>query len=343
MTLPAQPTGLTTSNITADTVKLTWNTVEPHGADRFLIQYRPIGTASWVNAGSTWQKQYTVSGLVPSSVYEFRVYSEAGFPAWGGTWSPSSSIVQAQTLPEQPTLTASNVTSNSVYLSWTVNNPHGADCWLLQQRVNGGNWVTIAFPGQTDYVVSNLTPNTTYQFQVYSDAYLEPGNPWTGLLSLPSNTVTVTTQSTSSSLSPSALQAAFYNATRTTGDYDNYYGLQCVDLYKWFIENYTTLISTSGNGKDCAGNLANANGLSTSTTPTPYSIFSVAGGVYGFGSDGSSLGHTGLVLSVNTANQTCVVLETGNGFQYKNPNSQIKTYPYNMAGLTFVDVSPYLK
>lgn len=338
-TLPAQPTNLTTSNITADTVKLTWNTVEPHGADFFLIQYRPVGASTWTNAGSTREKQYTVSGLIPSSVYEFRVYSEDGEVAWGGIWSLPSNIATAQTLPEQPeSLTASNVTTDSVYLSWTTKNPHGADRWLVKCRPVGGVWYIAATVTFQECIVSNLQPNTTYEFYVYSEAGPVA---WVGLLSFPSETITITTLPITADLSSSALQTAFSNSPRG-GDWDGYAGLQCVDLYRWFIDNYTSLISTSGNGKDCAQNLANANGLLTSTTPTPYSIFSVAAGVQGFGSDGSSLGHTGLVLSVNTAAQTCTVLETGHGLENQIPNSQIRTYSYNMSGLTFVDVRPYL-
>ena len=341
-TLPAQPTNLTTSNITADTVKLTWNTVEPHGADFFLIQYRPVGASTWTNAGSTWEKQYTVSGLIPSSVYEFRVYSEDGEVAWGGIWSLPSNIATAQTLPEQPeSLTASNVTTDSVYLSWTTKNPHGADRWLVKCRPVGGVWYIAATVTFQECIVSNLQPNTTYEFYVYSEAGPVA---WVGLLSFPSETITITTLPITADLSSSALQAAFYNATRNNKkDYDGVFGLQCVDLYRWFVDTYTSLHGTSGNGKDCAANLAaTVPGGKTINTPTPYSVFSTSTpGV--FGCADSINGHTGIVLSVDTVNKTCVIFHTGNSAENENPNSWISTVSYeNVTSVSFFDLKPFM-
>lgn len=341
-TLPAQPTNLTTSNITADTVKLTWNTVEPHGADFFLIQYRPVGASTWTNAGSTREKQYTVSGLIPSSVYEFRVYSEDGEVAWGGIWSLPSNIATAQTLPEQPEiLTASNVTTDSVYLSWTTKNPHGADRWLVKCRPVGGVWYIAATVTFQECIVSNLQPNTTYEFYVYSEAGPVA---WVGLLSFPSETITITTLPITADLSSSALQAAFYNATRNDEkDYDGVFGLQCVDLYRWFVDTYTSLHGTSGNGKDCAANLAaTVPGGKTINTPTPYSVFST--NTYGvFGCYDTVYGHTGIVLSVDTVNKTCVIFHTGNSAENENPNSWISTVSYeNVTSVSFFDLKPFM-
>ena len=158
-----------------------------------------------------------------------------------------------------------------------------------------------------------------------------------------SNTVSVTTLSSPSTvLTAEALQTAFYNSPRG-GDWDNSNGLQCVDLFKWFIDNYTTLTNVSGNGKDCAPNLAATNNLPTSSTPTPFSVFSVDSYVIGMGGTGVYEGHTGVVLSVNTSNKTCVVFHTGNSLVGKNPNSLISTCSYDIDGLTFVDVRNFLK
>ena len=282
-----------------------------------------------------------MSGLIPSSVYEFRVYSEDGKVAWGGIWSLPSNIATAQTLPEQPeSLTASNVTTDSVYLSWTTKNPHGADRWLVKCRPVGGVWYIAATVTFQECIVSNLQPNTTYEFYVYSEAGPVA---WVGLLSFPSETITITTLPITADLSSSALQAAFYNATRATGDYDNYYGLQCVDLYRWFVDTYTSLHGTSGNGKDCAANLAaTVPGGKTINTPTPYSVFSTSTpGV--FGCADSINGHTGIVLSVDTVNKTCVIFHTGNSAQNENPNSWISTVSYeNVTSVSFFDLKPFM-
>lgn len=130
----------------------------------------------------------------------------------------------------------------------------------------------------------------------------------------------------------SKLQAEF----QKVGDYDSAYGLQCVDIVKWYIDTYTTLKSTSGNGKDLVNNLAKENGLTITTTPKAPGIFSVAGGYNTWGCSGSEYGHTGVVVSVNTANKTATVIHTGFSLTGKTPNSWVSNYSYPMSGVTFV-------
>lgn len=137
----------------------------------------------------------------------------------------------------------------------------------------------------------------------------------------------------------SVLQAEF----QKVGDYDGAYGLQCVDIVRWYIDTYTTLNSTSGNGEDLVANLANKYGLTIDSTPKAPGIFSVAGGYKTWGCSGSSAGHTGVVVSVNTTQKTATVIHTGNSLTGKNPNSWVSTYSYPATGVTFVYLGNHLK
>lgn len=137
----------------------------------------------------------------------------------------------------------------------------------------------------------------------------------------------------------SALQAEF----QKVGDYDGAYGLQCVDIVRWYIDTYTTLKSTSGNGKDLVNNLAKENGLTITTTPKAPGIFSVAGGYNTWGCSGSEYGHTGVVLSVDTTKKTATVIHTGHKLEDQDPNSWVSTFSYPASGVTFVYVGNYLK
>ncbi len=188
--IPAQPTELATSNITDVSVKLTWSTASPHHADRWLIQYRTSG-GSWTNAGTSTAKNYTVSGLSASTSYEFRVYSEAGSPAWTGTRSPVSNTASATTLPAQPTnLTVNSYTDNRVHITWETATPHGADRWLIQCRKNGGAWENRNTSTYKGYVASSLDASATYEFRVYGE---RGDTAWSGEKSPVSETITVTT------------------------------------------------------------------------------------------------------------------------------------------------------
>lgn len=158
--------------------------------------------------------------------------------------------------------------------------------------------------------------------------------------SIVSNTATAAT--TGSGLTAAALQATF-DQVPNNGDYDGVYGLQCVDLYLWFVNNYTTLSAPSANGKDCVSKLANKYGLTVRSTPTPYSIFSTASANGSFWCNNTQYGHTGVVVSVNTSTKKCTILHTGNSLQNTIPRSWITEVSYDVDDVVFVDLRPYLK
>ena len=92
----------------------------------------------------------------------------------------------------------------------------------------------------------------------------------------------------------------------TPGDFDGAWGLQCVDFTNWFINTYTNLERTAGNGCDKVNRIAALRSdLHTSTIPTAPSVFSVAPNKPGPGIRNLSdpkAGHTGVVLDVKIVN-----------------------------------------
>jgi len=146
----------------------------------------------------------------------------------------------------------------------------------------------------------------------------------------------------SKNFDPVAVQNAF-TLVPNQGDFDGSYGLQCVDLTKWFVHTYTTLEVARGNGDAQAKNIADANSLPTpSSIPVAPAAFSVAGGIKSFGG-GHNAGHTGIVLSVDTVNKTATVLHTQISLTGESPNSKIDTFSYPADGVTFTYLGDYLK
>lgn len=336
-TLPAQPTNLRTLNVTGESVELFWATATPHNAERWLIQYSTDG-AGWINAATTWSKSYKFTNLTPTTQYYFRVYSEAGGSAWKGTRSIASNTVTIKTLPATPTnLTITDISSTSIRITWETVTPHNTERWLIRQRIGTNGWTNLGVTWSKSYTITGLKPGTAYAFQVYG----EVGSPaWSGTRSKPSKFAGAKTPPYD--LSASKLQKEFFEATGG-GDYDGVAGLQCVDLYVWFIRNHTTLEAKPKNGKDCADSLSDLNNLPTSNTPTAFSIFSTSK-YKTFGCFDTDSGHVGLVLSVDTENKECFVLHTGSKYQGQEPNSFTSTYSYSGNGdVTFVDVSRFLK
>lgn len=222
-------------------------------------------------------------------------------------------------------------------------------------NANRSNWTCDVYTLNPDSYVNFISlGNNVYRIQLVSDStkYLKATDTssesdviW-AVLDTASNAqqwkfteVSTGGSGSSEATSASALQAAFQNE----GDYDGAYGLQCVDIVKWYIDTYTTLASTSGNGEDLVANLANKYDLEIENTPKAPGIFSVAGGYQTWGCSGSEFGHTGVVVSVDTTNKTATVIHTGNSLTGKTPNSWVSTYSYPATGVTFVYLGNHLK
>ena len=155
--------------------------------------------------------------------------------------------------------------------------------------------------------------------------------------------ITEVSTSSGSGSSGATDAAKLQSEFQKVGDYDGAYGLQCVDLVRWYIDTYTTLTSTSGHGKDLVANLAKKHNLTIDSTPKAPGIFSVAGGYKTWGASGVKEGHTGVVVSVDTVKKTATAVQTGSSKEDETPNSWVGTYSYPMNGVTFVYLGDYLK
>ena len=99
----------------------------------------------------------------------------------------------------------------------------------------------------------------------------------------------------------------------TDNDCSGGIGYNCVSFSRYFINMYTNNYITNhikvplGNGKDIVGNLISGNYGFTDggSTPRVYSIFSTG--------SSSGFGHTGVVLGINTNNNTIVIGEAACG------------------------------
>jgi len=74
------------------------------------------------------------------------------------------------------------------------------------------------------------------------------------------------------------------------------------------------------------------------------SVYSVASGVKGYGSTGTSAGQVGIVLSVDEEDGTFTVIQSGSGFHTETQNTKISTYDFPTSDvITFTYIGDYLK
>ncbi|NTU98786.1 hypothetical protein HGA64_02145 [Candidatus Falkowbacteria bacterium] len=148
-TVPNVPTGLTTSNITASSVTLSWQSVADAGAYNVYRDDVLVGTVSGTS--------HTSAGLNSATSYTFYV------TAFNGLTSVPSASLTVNTLYATPSpatnLAISSVTSTSASLSWTA----GANASNYKVYRDG---VLVKETAQTSCVDSGLTPSTSYVYHV---------------------------------------------------------------------------------------------------------------------------------------------------------------------------------
>lgn len=179
---PTAPTGLTASETTTTSTKLTWVAATDNVA---VTGYNVYNGASLITTvtGLT----YTATGLTASTAYSFSVKAKDAAP----NLSASSNVVNVTTLapvadttaPTAPTgLAASATSATSTSLTWTAATDNVAVTgYDVYQGTSLLSTVTT-----TTYTVSGLTASTAYSFSVKAkDA--------AGNISLSSNVVNVTT------------------------------------------------------------------------------------------------------------------------------------------------------
>ncbi|XOK60050.1 glycosyl hydrolase family 18 protein [Paenibacillus elgii] len=181
-TPPTAPTGVSASNVTSTSVTLTWTA----STDNVGVTGYDVYRGSTL-VGSVATTSYTVSGLTPSTSYTFTVKAKDA----AGNVSAASNAVSVKTNgtsndttpPTAPTgVSASNVTSSSVTLTWTASTDNVG---VTGYDVYQGSTL-VGSVATTSYTVTGLAASTSYTFTVKAkDA--------AGNVSAASNAVTVTT------------------------------------------------------------------------------------------------------------------------------------------------------
>ena len=231
------------------------------------------------------------------------------------------------------------------------------------KEIDGHLWAEVTYNGKTGWVAADYLKTTKPQNSPLSVSQNASATT-SSTTEKPTQNTRVDSVNTGKKIDINdrpALQAAFNKVRKPgatdanpgeAGDFDGVFGLQCVDLPNWFLTNYTTLGSVSGNGKDIVRNSANKHNLEITTTPTAPAVFSVKEGTYGPGirtggvSD-ENAGHTGIVLAVKDLGDDLyeiTYIDTYNALKSNKYNSNINTKTFKKSdNVTYVSLEGHLK
>ncbi len=283
---PTVVTGLTASEVSYTSFKLSWSpaedNVEVAGYDIYI--YAVYGEIYNQLIGSTTELSYTIKGLPPGTTCSFKVKVRDA----AGNISDESVVLSVTTLedtekPTAPTdLTASQINCTSFELSWSVSEDNvevtGYDIYI--------DYVLIGSTAELSYNITDLSPDTMYSFKV--KAKDEAGNVSAGSNAL-SVTTTADTQAPTepTGLVSSAVDCTSFTLTWTAATdnvgvigYDIYNGVTKIGSTNEIVYYVIGLDPNSNNSftikaRDASGNVSGASNalpvatLADTQAPTP--------------------------------------------------------------------------
>ncbi len=164
--LPAAPSGLTGTVISGSEVDLSW-TNNANNASAVLV-YRSSDGVNFTHIASVGATvaAYHDTSLSPGNTYFYEVQATNAAGS-----SSFSNVFEAATLtpPAPPTnLTATNITTTEVDLSWTNVATNATGIKILKQLGSNSSQVVASglSPTTTSYAIKGLTPGSPYLFEV---------------------------------------------------------------------------------------------------------------------------------------------------------------------------------
>ena len=159
------PYQLSTSSIGAISARIDWYA---SGYTSFEYRYKPTASATWTTVPTTQYGSITLTGLTPSTAYEWQVRSLCSGGETSGFTASTNFTTTACGAPQSAS--TDNITSSSARLRWydsdLTNN------YTISYRAGSGAWQTIPnVPGNGTnstlyYTLTGLTNGTSYQWTV---------------------------------------------------------------------------------------------------------------------------------------------------------------------------------
>lgn len=170
---PAAPATCSATNITANSVTVSYSTAADGGYYSKNIEYSLNNGSNWttgavVSTSSASSGSYTITGRTPNTTYSIRtrVRTTSG--------STNGSTLSATTLPAAPTLSVQSLTTTSATISYSTAADGGAYTKTIAYSTNNGStWTTLTTSSggsavSSTFTLSNLTMSTSYTVLVRS-------------------------------------------------------------------------------------------------------------------------------------------------------------------------------
>ena len=150
---------LSVSNITFKSANLSWSSIT--GVNGYIFRYKNVDSLSWNVIDGLTLNSYTLDNLNSGFTYEWQVKTKCGTSNSDTSFYSESKTFTTICSPPS-ILNQSNIRYNGVTLSW--NSIPNIVAYNLRYRA-GGSWTNVITTSNS-YLINNLNPNTTYEWQV---------------------------------------------------------------------------------------------------------------------------------------------------------------------------------
>ena len=153
------PTGTSTTSITTNSANANWGMV--NGVTDYYLSMKPASSPTWDPEALVTGTSGSFTGLAPSTAYNWRVRTNIC-----SNYSATQNFTTLS-ICNSPAPVASAITSTGFTLTWPV--VAGATTYTVQTRLQGaGSW-TSSTASTNSKIITGLTPNRVYEFQVSSN------------------------------------------------------------------------------------------------------------------------------------------------------------------------------
>jgi hypothetical protein len=252
------PQNVTLGNVTSSSAQLSWNVVA--GASYYRITLSNGVTTSTYSSSSL---SYQINNLIANTNYTYSVAAVCGnIP--GSSSAVATFSTPAVVCSTVTGTTVTNITFNSARISWTAST--SANSYKVEYQEQGATTFLSYYSQGTTVIVSNLKPNTVYNYKITPTC--------AGVVGTPSALSSFTTIAPPVCNPPSNVTA---NNVTNTGASLSWTANAGSSLYRIFL---TKQGATAASVYSTSNTFYNFGGLTPNTTYT-YSVASVCSGFVG--------------------------------------------------------------
>jgi hypothetical protein len=151
---------ITVETIGSKSVIVNWT---PKNLPFYEISFRANGEDEWNELADNIEPPFVIEAFEPLTGYEIRMRAVCNDDQFSDYSEVKRFVTKSDQPCDAPFLTIDSVATNALKLNWT---PSANFAEIQYRPINGTNWLSVSTNRRPPFVLTNLSPNTTYYVRV---------------------------------------------------------------------------------------------------------------------------------------------------------------------------------